>query len=71
MGPVGIALQSAARMCVNIGDDGNAARFACIPQVREISTVETNNAGGEAVRVQIIVEQVIRNPRSSPGFHAE
>ena len=51
-------------MGVNIRDNGQAAPFAEIPQLSEVTAIELDNAGLQALRVEIVIQNKLRNPRT-------
>jgi hypothetical protein len=49
-------------MGVNIRDHGKAAPLAQIPQLSEVTAIELDNARLQALRVEIVIQNKLRNP---------
>jgi hypothetical protein len=47
---------------MHVGDNRQPTRLAEIPQRAEVATIKTNDAGVQAVRVEVVVQNEIDNP---------
>jgi hypothetical protein len=61
MGSVGFALLRTAWMGVHVGDDRQAPPFTQVPQAAEVTPVEPDDPGIEAMRVEVIIKNEIDN----------
>lgn len=62
---VGITLLRAVRMGVNVCDYADTSLFAHIPKRAEITAVESDDASVQALRIQIVVENELSDPRTA------
>ena len=63
MRAVRIALTRTARMHMHVGNDAQATALADVPQLAEVAAVEPNDAGIQGMRVQIVIENEVDDPR--------
>jgi len=62
---VGITLADAARMHMNIGDDCELAFLAQLPEASKVLSVEPDDSGIEASRVDVVVEYEVDDPSTT------
>jgi len=60
--PIRVALIRPSRVGVNIGDHGKISLRAYLPKAPKVPSVETNDAGVEAVGIEIVVKNKIDDP---------
>ena len=55
------ALACAARMDVDIGNNRHIMRSAVGPEVAKVAAIETNDPRVEAVRIEVVVQDIVDN----------
>jgi hypothetical protein len=59
---VGVALAWAAGVYVHVGDDTEAATSADLPELTEVSSIESDDTGVERAGIEIIIENEVYDP---------
>src|SRR5258706_5008066 len=68
---VGLALIGRPRMDVDVGDYAQSAPPAHVPKLPKVPAVEADNARVERMRVEVVVEDEIDDPRRGPVVATE